>query len=88
MSDDLNIEEGISHDQVVTPVVESVQEAAPVEEPQIRDNLWGAQKHYECRLCNFDTFNRASMLEHLVEIHNSELALAELVELENSNGGN
>lgn len=36
---------------------------------------WMQKPLYVCRLCKFDTFEEKTMLEHLINIHNSESAL-------------
>jgi hypothetical protein len=43
---------------------------------------WKNKDLFQCSLCRFDSFERKEMLKHLVNKHNDELALAELVELE------
>lgn len=43
---------------------------------------WKGVDHYRCRKCSVDSFNKKSILQHLVDKHNSEEALAMLVELE------
>lgn len=53
-------------------------------------NEWGGQKHYMCGSCSFDTFHWNEMLKHLVDAHDSEAALAELLSIEEEvkNGAN
>lgn len=41
--------------------------------------VWSGQAHYQCDLCAFDALEKAAMLEHLVNAHNSEKALEELL---------
>lgn len=43
---------------------------------------WKGVDHYRCRECSVDSFEKKSILQHLVDKHNSEEALAMLVELE------
>lgn len=57
---------------------------APAQDPQTPaeeylTKAWAGQTLYQCCLCPaFDTFDRGQILEHLVNIHNSEKALEEL----------
>ena len=56
-----------------------------VEEARELPYLLGAWKgvdHYRCRECSVDSFDKKIILQHLVDKHNSEDALALLVELE------
>ncbi|MBI5964937.1 MAG: hypothetical protein HY863_15770 [Chloroflexi bacterium] len=40
---------------------------------------WSGREHYICKKCvSFDTFLKEKMLNHLIEIHESESALEEL----------
>lgn len=43
---------------------------------------WKGVDHYRCRECSVDSFDKKIILQHLVDKHNSEDALAMLVELE------
>jgi hypothetical protein len=45
--------------------------------------IWRGKTQYVCPLCGADTFDKKIMLKHLVNKHDSELALVELVRLEN-----
>jgi hypothetical protein len=44
--------------------------------------IWRGKTQYVCPLCGADTFDKKIMLKHLVNKHDSELALVELVRLE------
>ncbi len=54
--------------------------AAPSDEYRI--GTWSGTTHYQCLRCPFDTFDRMAMLNHLVEAHNSEVALETMISLE------
>jgi hypothetical protein len=55
------------------------------DEPLYQVKSWKGKAMYVCPLCGMDTFEKMTMLRHLVCKHNSELALVELVELEGKN---
>jgi len=55
-----------------------------VDEEEFVVGEWGAQKHYRCCKCAFDTFEGMAILSHLVSEHDSEVALEALAQLENS----
>jgi len=44
---------------------------------------WSGRTHYQCIRCTFDSFDRIALLEHLVNAHNSEVALKTMIDLEN-----
>ena len=43
---------------------------------------WSGQKIYKCASCAFDTFDGVKMLQHLIDAHESEAALAALIKIE------
>ncbi len=49
---------------------------------QYYTGTWAGQPHFECNACAYDTFDEIEMLNHLVDRHNSEQALAVLIALE------
>lgn len=57
----------------------------PVEETPASPYItvtWKTKELYKCPLCRYDSFVKLDMLKHLVNKHNNELALVELVKLE------
>lgn len=48
---------------------------------------WGGVVHYQCTACPYDTFDGMQMLNHLVDVHNSEPALEKLLKLEEDENG-
>jgi hypothetical protein len=68
------------------PVV-SEEIASREEQERARNDMyivgtWRGLPQYVCAACKFDTLDEVVMLKHLVNKHNSEAALEELVELE------
>lgn len=53
-------------------------------QPLYEEQDWRGKTLLICPLCKADTFERVVMLKHLVDAHNSELALVQLVDLETS----
>lgn len=51
--------------------------AAP--EREYEESTWAGQAQCKCRLCAFDTLDKARMLKHLVDVHASMRAPEELV---------
>ena len=49
---------------------------------QYYTGTWAGHEHFECNACAYDTFDEVEMLNHLVDRHNSEQALAVLIALE------
>lgn len=59
------------------PVITTTVNVEKIEEYAIND--WSGNDHFTCKLCtSFDTFDKTTMLNHLVNEHDSESALAEL----------
>ncbi len=50
--------------------------------PGFTTGEWGGVMHYGCAACPFDTFGLTEMLNHLVDAHDSEPALAVLLSAE------
>lgn len=51
-------------------------------DPLYVEQEWRGKRLLVCPLCKADTFEKIVMLKHLVDAHDSELALVELVDLE------
>ena len=52
--------------------------------PLYEERDWRGKSLLICPLCKADTFDRLTMLRHLVDAHDSELALVQLVDMEGS----
>lgn len=51
-------------------------------DPLYEEQDWRGKRLLVCPLCKADTFEKIVMLKHLVDAHDSELALVELVGME------
>jgi hypothetical protein len=53
------------------------------EQAEYMAGTWAGYEHYQCALCGFDTLKgRGVMLKHLIDAHDSERALEELLKFE------
>ncbi len=53
-----------------------------ISQPLYEEQNWRGKTLLVCPLCKADTFDRVVMLQHLVDAHDSELALVKLLDLE------
>lgn len=60
----------------------TISDETQVERVEYTIGAWKGLPHFVCAVCGFDAFFEVVMLNHLVDKHNSEMALERLVELE------
>ena len=51
-------------------------------DPGYTIGAWSGKTQYQCTGCAFDTLDGVAMLNHLVNVHNSETALEALIDIE------
>jgi hypothetical protein len=54
---------------------------------EFTNNSWAGNPHFECNSCLFDTFILTEMYRHLVNNHDSEAALEQLLSIEEKDDG-
>lgn len=48
---------------------------------------WGGKMHFQCAFCSFDTFDKHDIFSHLVNAHDSEEALEQILSVEEDHNG-
>lgn len=69
-------------EKIASPVSQARNDTSTALSASIVIGTWKGLPQYVCAVCGFDTLNEAVALNHLVDRHNSEAALARLLEIE------